>query len=494
MFGGITRRVVSMWYPRLASDRVLRARPVEAPFALTLKTDNTERIHCLNARAEAAGLRRGMRFAEARGFCVDLQSAPARPDLDARFLTALRRWATRYAPWVGLEGRDGLVLDVTGAAHLWGGEAEMLDDMRTRLDRAGLSVRIGLGDTRGAAWALAHHGEGIAPPGAPLDLIGPLPIAALRLDDDTVTRLQRLGLRCVRDLAETARAPLARRFGPGLLLRLDQALGDQPEAIEPEPDPPSYAVSLSLPDPIGLTGDVMAGVERLLDRLCDRLAAQEAGARALQLSLRRVDRGAEQVTLRLARAMRDPSRILPLFARGVAGVDAGFGIDRMRLEAVQVEPLPVQQLGTATAGRDTARLDDLITRIGARIGIENVQRFVPVDSHIPERSFRRVPATGSVPCSGGWSGHPPRPLRLFSPEPIPGTGPRPPDRLRWRRMTLDVARAIGPERIAPEWWHEDEAWRSGLRDYWRIETRQGRRLWLFYTPQQPGWFVHGEFA
>ena len=154
MFDGITRRVVSIWFPRLASDRVLRARPVDAPFALTLRQANTERLYCLNERASAMGLYRGMPFADARAFCPDLLSAPAHPARDARFLSTLRRWATRYCPWVGLEGEDGLVLDITGSAHLFGGEAAMLDDMRARLDRAGLAARLGLAPTRGAAWAL----------------------------------------------------------------------------------------------------------------------------------------------------------------------------------------------------------------------------------------------------------------------------------------------------------------------------------------------------
>ncbi len=61
-------------------------------------------------------------------------------------------------------------------------------------------------------------------------------------------------------------------------------------------------------------------------------------------------------------------------------------------------------------------------------------------------------------------------------------------------MTFRVERATGPERIAPEWWLSDENWRSGVRDYWKVETKQGRRLWLFYTPQNPGWFVQGQFA
>ncbi|KEO61107.1 hypothetical protein DT23_10250 [Thioclava indica] len=475
-----------MWFPRLASDRVLRARPIEGPFALTLKQQNTDRIYCLNMAAERLGLHRAMSCADARAFCPDLISQPARPDLDQRFLGALRRWATRYCPWVGYEGADGLVLDVTGAAHLFGGAGTMLRDMRARMARAGLTLRLGMGATRGAAWAFAHFDEH----GTDLNA---LPVAALRLDAGTVTALQRLGLRSIGDLSAAARAPLARRFGPELLLRLDQALGQVGEAISPEVEPPHYGIALSFPDPIGLFEDVMAATARLLDPLCDKLKAYETGARELTLTLRRVDQGSQQVTLRLAAAMRDPARILPLFARGLGEVDAGFGIDRMRLEATVVERLPVQQTGAMATPASPDRLNDLITRIGTRIGLENIQRFLPADSHIPERSFLIAPAAYSTPESG-WSSPRPRPLRLFAPEPITGTGPQPPKQFRWRRMAFTLARATGPERITPEWWLEDDAWRSGLRDYWKVDTREGRRLWLFYTPQNPGWFVQGAFA
>ena len=493
MFDGIQRRVVSLWFPRLASDRVLRLRHIDGPFVLTLKQQNANRIYCLNTTATQHGLHHGMPYADARAFCSNLQSQVAQPEQDQRFLRTLRRWATRYCPWVGLEGNDGLVMDVTGSAHLLGGEAAMLADMRIRLMRAGISVRIGLADTRGAAWALAHYGEGIAPSGEALATLAPLPVAALRIEEKTSVSLQRLGLRSIGDLAGAARAPLTRRFGPSLLLRLDQALGSQPEEISPYTDPPHYAVRMTLPEPIGLLTDVMAGVERLLHQLCAKLRTQEVGARNLCISLHRVDQEHQQVELRLARPLRDPKRILPLFERGLAEMDAGFGIDMLRLEATQVEIVPVQQQISHVSDGGKDRLDDLISRLGTRIGLENIQRFLPADSHIPERSFIMAPTAYSEPESG-WVHIHPRPICLFPPEPIAGSGPRPPARFRWRRMSLTTGRVTGPERIAPEWWLEDDNWRSGLRDYWRVETREGRRLWLFYTPQNPGWFVQGEFA
>jgi len=484
MFDGTQRRIVSLWFPRFASDRALRAHPLEGPFVLTLRQGNANRVHCLNAAAEARGLYRGMAVADARAFCPELSSRPAAPGEDARFLALLRRWATRWCPWVGFEGPDGLVLDITGSAHLFGGEAAMVESLCQRLIRSGLTVQAGTGATRGAAWARAHYGEG-----RPL---ADLPVAALRLEPDTVTGLQRMGLRLIGQLADSPRAPLARRFGAGLLLRLDQVLGAQPEQISPEAEPPHYGLRMTLPEPIGLEGDVIGITARLLDRLCAKLKDHQSGARVLRLTLRRVDASTQDVELRLARPLRDPARILPLFQRGVAEVDAGFGIDQMRLEAVQVETLPAEQIAHIQT-RDRGRLDDLITRLGTRIGLENIQRYLPADSHIPERSFIIAPAAYCEP-QGSWVAVRPRPVVLFPPEPLAAAGDRPPATFRWRGMALTAGRITGPERIAPEWWLDDPNWHRGLRDYWRVETRQGRRLWMFYTPQNPGWFVQGEFA
>ncbi|AGT09074.1 Y-family DNA polymerase [Paracoccus aminophilus] len=491
MFDGMRRRIVSMWFPRLASDRALRLRPVDGPFALVARQGNTDRLHDLNHQAEAQGLERAMTLAEARAFCPGLRTAPADLAADARFLAGLRRWALRYSPWVGLEGTDGLVLDISGAAHLVGGEAALLEELRARLGRSRVELRLGLADTRGAAWALAHFDEGQAAPGDTAARLAALPVAALRLDPESTAALERFGLRSIGALAEAPRAPLARRFGPALLMRLDQAMGDQPEAIAPAPEAPTYAMRLTLPEPIGLVSDVMAGLERLLDGLCAKLKAQEAGTRVLRLTLRRVDQHSQIVPLRLAAPMRDPARILPLFAPALEKVDAGFGIDQLRLEAVLVEPLALAQIGDSEAAPE--QFDNLLTRLGTRIGLDNLRCFAPVESHLPDRSFRLVPAAGFGPGSR-WAAGRPRPLRLFRPEAIAASGATPPERFRWRGMRLSTGRASGPERIAPEWWQSHEGWQSGLRDYWRVETLQGRRLWMFYTPQKPGWFIEGEFA
>ncbi len=334
----------------------------------------------------------------------------------------------------------------------------------------------------------------IAPEGQTLPHLAPLPVAALRLPPATCTRLQRLGIRTVADLTALPRASLARRFGAGVLLRLDQALGDIPEPITPLPPPAPFAFRMTLPEPIGLLKDVEAGLGRLLERLCARLETAEKGARRLVFTARRVDQASLQAELRLARPMRDSDRMARLFSRGLEGLDAGYGIDQIRLEAVELEALPLRQISSHSATQDDD-LADVITRLGNRIGLDNITRFLPADSHLPEKSFSEVAAAYSDSAAGGdWASPAPRPLLIFPPEPIAGHAPRPPGRFRWRRLWFRVARSTGPERIAPEWWFDHPAWRSGVRDYWQVFTREGRRLWLYFTPQCPGWFVAGEFV
>ena len=489
------KRVLSVWFPRLASERVLRRWPQAGAFALSLRLGNADHLHCLNPAAEAVGLARGMALADARAICRSLATHPADLGRDAAFLTALSRWAGRYSPWVARDGADGLVAEITGAAHLFGGEAGLCADMAGRLARAGISATISIADTRGAAHALARHGGGVAAEGQALAAIGRLPIAALRVDQATAVGLDRLGLRLIRDLVQVPRAPLARRFGPGLMLRLDQALGAQAEPVSPDAEPAPFAVRLTLPDPIGLVSDVTAGLARLLARLCIRLEADCMGARRLRLELRRVDGQAALAEIGLARPMRDPGRLLALFGHAIEQVDAGYGIDMLRLTAPVVEVLAPRQIGVA-GETSSDKLADLITRLGNRLGFEAVQRLHPAESHLPEKSFLQLQAAYAE-AAAEWPGGPDRPLVIFPPEPLGGgqnSALGPPASFRWRRMSFTTARSTGPERIAPEWWLDDPAWRSGLRDYWKVETREGARLWLFHTPQAPGWSVHGTFA
>ncbi|TYO85194.1 Y-family DNA polymerase [Oceanicella actignis] len=547
------RRILSLWLPHMGAERALRRAGLDAdaPFALIAPIGGAATAVSVNAAALALGLRAGMTLADARALHPALAVAWRDPAAEARLLAALLRWAGRFSPWAAIEdgppGEGGLIADVTGCAHLFGGEAALARLMLRELGARGLTARLAVADTRGGAWALARFGAAspdgaaIAPPGTLRAALATLPAAALRLPEETVRALARLGLRRVGDIAGMPRAALARRFGVELTRRLDQALGAEPEPVSPARPAPVFAVRLTLPEPIGLRADIEAALKRLLERLCARLEAEGRGARRLRLEIRRADGGAQAQELGLAQAMRDPARILPLFDAALARLEAGFGVDAVRLEATMTEPLSARRVrgcldAQAAAMRrrhgPQAQQDaqaaeavfaDLLGRLGARIGLERLFRLHPGDSHIPERAARLLAAAWSEPHAGGWPPpDAPRPAALLTPEPAQplaaaepdaerggarraadggaaggeggGGAERPPVRLRWRGRVLELARVSGPERIAPEWWLDDPAWRAGARDYWRVETTAGARLWLFRVLRAPpgqGWFVQG---
>lgn len=553
------RRILSLWFPRLAADRVARRRGdvVPTPLAVVGDRNGAQVLVSLSPEAEAAGLALGQPLRDATAICPDLLTLPADPPGEAQFLMGLRRWAGRFSPWVAQEPPAGLMIDLTGSAHLYGGEEGVLARVAEDCEGFGLTVRAAIADTPGAAWALARYARAgvvplrsgdaidqearatrsraarrrgwerggglpravsargaetamIVPPGRLYEALADLPLPALRLAPDVVDRLTRLGLRRVGDIMGLPRAALARRFGADTLRRLDQALGMEPEPLSPARPPMYFAVRLTLPDPIGLRSDVEAALDRLLPPFCDKLRAKGRGVRRVLFQGFRADGGVASVEVGLARATDSPDRIRPLLHLKLDQIDAGFGIDCLRLEALATEAVSaVQHRGQievtaeALAGRPAARsaqgLEDLIGRLGARLGTEGVLRLHPADSHVPAKSAKLLMAAWSQPHDGPWPAPPgPRPLVMFRPEPVeaPET-PDLPGRFRWRRRAFTVRMAAGPERLQPEWWFEDPDWRGGTRDYWRIEAEGGERLWLFYgrggavTDQ---WYCEGVFS
>ncbi|MFW5642010.1 MAG: DUF6504 family protein, partial [Roseicyclus sp.] len=336
--------------------------------------------------------------------------------------------------------------------------------------------------------------------------LAPLPVAALRVAPETAQGLARLGLRQIGDLLGMPRAGLARRFGADLVRRLDQALGVEPEPITPAAAPLHFAVRLSLPEPIGLEADILAGLDRLSPVLCEKLRARGRGARRVRLELFRVDGDTQSIEVGLARPADRPDHLRPLFELKIGEIDAGFGIDRLRLSAPLTEPRhDAQHKGGWAVGAEaeTSRntdqaMADLIARIGARVGLETITRARPADSHIPEKTAAPLAAAWSEPCSDWPQAPRPRPLTLFRPEPLRAPDePHVPSDFTWRGRRLRTASATGPERIAPEWWLDDPDWRSGVRDYWRVTTQDGAALWLYYAhggTASGGWFAHGDFG
>jgi len=528
MFGGPLeatgrppRRILAVWLTQLAFDRWRLSQGIAegegadaAPTVLIAETAHGPRIAAANAAGHAAGAQSGAMLADARTLCPSLGVAPADPAGDLALLEKLAAWARRWGPWSALDAPDGLIVDVSGVSHLFGGEAALIADAAAAFARRRLSARLAVAPTAGAAWALAHFGPDRAILREGDDVaarLAALPVAALRLDDDVLTVLRRLGLKRLGDLHGVARDALVRRFrnrrsaAANPLMRMDQLLGHMPEPLLPVIPPEMPLVQRRLMEPIRhldlllrVAGDCAADMARLLE-------GQGLGARRLEIGLWKVDGEVVVRTLEMAAPSRDAAHLSCLFARRLETVDAGFGIEMVRMRAPWCESLALEQgdierqVGGSGGGAGTS-LSACIDRLSVRLGADAVRRPVPYASHLPERAQRwQGPLEPEISSQEEFEFHH-RPLKLLdSPEEIAVIYETPdglPRRFRWRGEAHDIARAEGPERIAPEWWRERGSTR--LRDYYRIEDSQGRRYWIYRSGLAgdgrggvPAWFLQG---
>jgi len=456
--------------------------------------------------ARALGLAPGMALTQARILVPGLDVRDADLDGDAAFLARLGLFAARrWTPRAALSGVDGLWLDLTGVAHLFGGEAAMCRRILAFCARLGLAARIAVAGTAGAAHALARFAGApvaLCPSGGESERIAPLPLAALRLDEEVLAAARRLGLETVGALMAMPRAPLQRRFGPALLTRLDQALGRAAEPLDPIVPEPPLCVTLSFVEPVATAEAIEEALGEAVRRLTGELARAGLGVRRLALICEHVDGTLQAVAIGTARATRDGDHLRRLLCAKIEKIDPGFGIERMRLVAGRVEPLAAQAIPGALAGdRPAPDLVPLVDRLTGRLGARRLYRLSAVESDVPERSVRRADPLGPA---AGWPQWP-RPVRLLSPpERIDGVvallPDQPPRRFTWRGRAYLVRQADGPERLYGEWWKR-AAEAEAVRDYFQVEDEQGRRFWLFrrgdgVDPRTGdlSWYVHGVFG
>jgi protein ImuB len=507
---------MAIWLPRLAVDRWRHAEGCAKgagadaePVALVAETAHGPLIEALNDAGLSAGARPGMRLADARAICPRLAAVPADSEGDAAFLARLAVWAQRWGPWAAVDPPDGLLVDVSAVAHLFGGEARLLADAQASLAARSLAARVAIAPTAGAAWALVHYGpeRAVLAPGDDIAArLAGLPVAALRLDPEVRLVLRRLGLKRIGELTGIGRDALKRRFrkrasAASPLLRLDQLLGRTPEPLLPVVARPAPLAQRRLLEPVRHRALLDQVVADLAGDLARELEARGEGARRLELGLWRVDGDAAFRSLELAAATRDAAHLARLWAARLDDIDAGFGIELVRLRAAWSEPLAAGQVGfDATVEDRGTSLAECVDRLTVRLGAEAVRRPVLHASHIPERAQRWQPPLARQPLAQEQLAFHARPLKLLDrPEPIAVLYAAPdgyPQRFRWRGGVHEVVRIEGPERIAPEWWREKGNTR--LRDYYRIEDGQGRRYWIYRAGLAgdgrggaPDWFLQG---
>ncbi|MGV8995589.1 MAG: DUF6504 family protein [Parvibaculaceae bacterium] len=522
------RRIISVFLPHWPVDRFYRTHSPELdrcyPLALVAPDHGGMRITSLNKAAEAEGLMQHQRLADAMALYRALDVRDADVDGDRADLKKLSDWCGRYTPWTAPDPNglgcepDGILMDITGSAHLFGGEDALIKDIAARFKSFHIHTRIAAAATTGAAWALARFGDmplTVLEQGHEEKALASLPVAALRLPDDVVNALSRLGLKCVGDLSGRARAPLTARFGRVVTLRLDEALGFAAEPISPEAPLVPYRVRTVFAEGLTRHEDIETALAHLASELCDLLGEHQKGARALELLLFRVDGHVTRLQAGTSAASRDSVHLTKLFrekfVRADDEYDAGFGIEAMSFAALAVDPLIQKQTAMAGETAHEPDIDGLMDRLSNRLGPARVTRLASRASHIPEHASYPVPVLrhSRLVSAQDWrvaalerrDGALARPLRMLAaPEPIDVTAEipeGPPRHFRWRRMLYQITRAEGPERIAPEWWRNP---RDRTRDYYRVEDANGRRFWLYrdglYTRDEdvPRWYIQGIFG
>lgn len=535
------RRLIAIWFPTFSTDFYERRDPGLArhPFATYRQTHNAILLIGVNQAACHEGLTPGMTLANARALLPSIALREEAGEAALAHLHKLRDWCLRYTPLVAVDPyalplntgyeQPILLLDITGCAHLFGGEASMAQDLVERLDNLGFSIRLGVADTPLAAMALAQFGE------QPItyqrenlrDALRAFPLQALRISAKVIEDLHRVGLKCLGDVFPLPRASLAARYGFDFAQRLDRALGDLEDPISPTPFAPPYRVRLNFPDPIGMPEDIAQAVSRLITRLTKRLERDCKGCRRLVLHCFRADGDVQHVTVGAAHAARDPKHLARLFSERLSHLDPGFGIDAMVLAAEQLEPLYPAQEATHLAttegvhdrghdgGHEKQAVLCLADRLAAKLGTDQVLSFVSVDSHIPEyahilrpfhdQRYQQQSTAYAKPFNGAG-----RPSRLLSPpEPIEAldfSERIPLSLFRWRGRQRRVLNMVGPERIEPPWWQRQPNLPSyGTRDYYHVEDQEGHRFWLYReagrkkrhnhkaAAYKHGWHMHGIF-
>ena len=507
-----TRRFLSLWFSQFALNRLtrqLKASGTPVPnFLVTFeKSKSALRLASISQACADAGLCVGLSLADARARMPELTAVAANHNADSELLRTIAEWCLRFTPIVVVKPPESLILDITGCAHLFGGEPAMKGEIVDRLTQQGFCTFASIAETPVAALALVwSKQQTVLKQGEAIRAIPKLPLAALGLETEQLDKLKRAGFCTIADLAERPRAPLAARFGKGLLDILDKALGKDDEGLTPHRPLPAMVVEQRFAEPMLLESSILKTIGLLAERIEKVLVERGEGARVLEALVFRVDGVMRQVNVQAGQPVAEAKLITKLFSQKLSVLNdewnVGYGFDLVQLCVLQADKINQRQKSLDAQSDDGDSLSELVDQLGARVGHKVIRVYEPSDSHLPESAARSVAAiTGGKRLKWAKPGAdvPARPLTYFHPpEPIEAIAEvpdGPPIRFKWRKSVYQVAKAEGPERIADEWWQQDRL----TRDYFRVEDSQGHRFWLYregmyFETQTPRWFMQGLFA
>jgi len=497
------KRFVSIWFPYLVTDWMARqqAELKDIPFILYAPERGRMVVKSVSQSAHAKGILPEMVVADCRAIFPDLKVIEYPVGKSEQLLVALASWCIRFTPNTATDLPDGIVLDCSGCTHLWRGDNSYVEHIMGRMEGFGYHVRAAMADTMAAAWALSHFGQRqtIVPPGKQLTALLDLPSAALRLEQATTDRLEKLGLNTIRQFAHLPRPALRKRFGVELLTRIDQVSGYEMEPLKLVQTPKLYQERLPCLEPICTAKGIEIGLERLLNLLCERLSAEGLGLRTATLRCHRMDGDVQEVHIGTSLPTRNPSHLKKLFELKTGQLQPNLGFELFELEAMKVEPIAFDQtmIWNENNTTNTNPVAELIDKIIGKRGEHVVQRYFPAEHNWPERSYQINRSINAVKETE-WRTDLPRPIHLLKrPVLIEITVPLPdypPLLFRFNGKIHPIKKADGPERIEQEWWLEE----GEFRDYYCVEDDQGKRYWIFrsghYDGGQPRWYIHGFFA
>jgi protein ImuB len=455
-----------------------------------------------------------MPLAEALSLEPRLAVVEENPQRDREALECLASWAERYTPFVGLEEGDepcSLLLDSAGSARYFRGEDNLVARVQEELALEGWVARIALADTLGAAWALAHYGPipSLAPPGETENYLRPLPVAALRLPTEVLGSLAALGIKQIEQLLTLPRWSLPARFGPSVLLRIDQALGRIPEVFVSHRLLPEVQAVHTFEYPVEHTVLIHAALDQLVERIQQMLEKRGLGARQLECWLYHESASPLRLSISFFCPTRSARHLCSLLDARLEQIQATEPIRALALRVTLADPLGQNQLELfETQALEREKLSMLVDRLSNRLGCDAVTRaslvadaqpeyayrFDPLVSPgtkvKPKRQSRRRPAKQAPPCELRLARRPlclwPKPLPIQTVSLIPDG---PPIRFRWAGEDYRIHRSWGPERVETGWWRADDI----RRDYYMVMTHLGNRFWIFRRRDNGCWFLHGVF-
>lgn len=500
----MSKRFAAIWFRHLKTDWISIRKPElkDTAFVLALPDHGRMRITEVNAVAKTKGLYAGMVVADAKVIVPDIKVLDDKPELTHKLLTNIAHWCIRYTPVASVDFPDGIILDISGCAHLWGGEEAYLRDLLNKLKGFGYHVRAAMADTIGAAWAVSRYGKvkAIITSDEQKQAISGLPPIALRLDIAIVERLHKLGLHPISRFIDIQRSVLRRRFGQQILLRIDQALGKEEEIIEPVVPVSPYSERLPCLEPIATKEGIEIALEKLLQTICKRLQKEGKGLRNATFTGYRIDNKLVQISIQTNHPSYTLKHLFKLFELKIGNMEPAAGIELFLLEASKIEKVsPVQEtFWTSNSSMESRELTELLDSLQNKFGNDIVHRYLPDEHYLPERSVKLSQSIKEKPAIP-WRTDKPIPILLFKePQTVEVTAPipdYPPMNFRYKGKLHVIKKADACERIEQEWWLD-----GGLhRDYYIVEDEEGKRYWLFraghyHEIEKPKWHLHGVFA